>query len=1044
MPLNPNGYPLDLTGLLVSNFITDEEHIINLPGDRLFMPSAGPFYHIGFSIRNAVTNQLLLPTTDYKLLHPHGDAMVASGKDVYCAVFVENPTITSVLIDYHVIGGVYSDTSDVIRTLLESYQLPNNTDTIAWGQIIDPPVQYTPVEHLHHIDEVYGFDDLVSVLEQLRVAILNGDGAAFNAVYQYIHQYIQNADFATRNELINLNSAVPFFEIKTKPDYATLRQATTMINDAPAVYACLGRDSMFDGNGRLFVWDISSTEVDNNDTVLKPNHIPAANNGRFLAILRVEKDLQRLASSVQRKINFDGTIEDGLIQNNSIVVGDCNNYVREGTYWVGDANVIANTPFSWAVMKVDNIVVSSNDDSYGEVIQTFYNGWGDKATRIRYYDVGSSTFEWSTMTYYARQEGDALVNFNVKDAINPDHAVNLRQLLNSETDCHLGIVVRYTGQQSVLLPCYIGESAFHGNIVKVYISNKLRTINLVDIQPIYHNGPMDGLSAINNYFGYVYLIRNPSNGVYFLYACQYPPETILFGNMTTTRKRLRVNTPFYDGNIGYTVQTEDTTFLGIAKQYTIENRWWMARSWFQDPGMVEWHGLYNSPRSDIESLPKVSGPLARLDFDDTNTSLNNIGMFRLWSPYYNAPTSDISMLCWGGEKIDLSFNGSVAIDQPNANTRLLTTRLALTRYPGITNGYAGIVHTDTKTVNFGFANAHTNQVYQGLTITESFVVPEDGVYALEVLAQTSNADTTAYYGGHHNNGVSRSVLAFALNQYHAYRSFVVAAITPTGQTLYLTFDNDFNNLDVNQWFNIAHGSYHDYPFLTDIVVNITNGAVIGSNYMLDYALYIPSSIPAGIRVTINISAGSYVVGIGGIGGNNYGSDSDKAGKNGGNAVRVMRAATINVSGVLAGGGGGGPAGRRAGSGSTVSWGGPGGGGAGRVVGQPGQRDRTTDSYNGNGNVYAAYAEPGQPGTLTQGGLGGLSRHAGPDDGDNSRGQGGGRGGDLGQPGTQGESWYSISLWESDHTPGQPGRAIDNPLKHPVTVNITGGQVLGAY
>ncbi len=92
MPLLPS-YPLDLTNSALSNRITDEIHTFNVLTDRMFVPSAGPFYTQGFDIRHPVTNASLLPNVHYKILHLHKEASLQSGKNVCCIVYVHNASI---------------------------------------------------------------------------------------------------------------------------------------------------------------------------------------------------------------------------------------------------------------------------------------------------------------------------------------------------------------------------------------------------------------------------------------------------------------------------------------------------------------------------------------------------------------------------------------------------------------------------------------------------------------------------------------------------------------------------------------------------------------------------------------------------------------------------------------------------------------------------------------------------------------------------------------------------------------------------------------
>lgn len=334
MPVNPLGYPLDLQGNNPANFIVNEIRTFNTVAQRLFVPSAGPFYRIDFEIRNNVTNQLLLPNTDYKIVHLHKAAVLISGKNVNAGIYVHNTNIPSVRVSYRVIGGHFADTADVIRQLFLDNP-PMDAATIPWDHVFGAPAQMPPVEHLHDMLDTYGYGNLITVLEQLRVAVIAGDGPAIDAIYRYIEILLTNSGFVTAQEVLNMINLDTANQVKVYATYADLRAETELPNNSDLLYITLGKNTRYDGRGRQFVWSIASTDVDDNDKVVKPTIILTNGNGpgRLLSVLNVERDLKNSLDTLGRKVDNDGVVLTDLAATFPLTV-DLDTVITAGTYWV--------------------------------------------------------------------------------------------------------------------------------------------------------------------------------------------------------------------------------------------------------------------------------------------------------------------------------------------------------------------------------------------------------------------------------------------------------------------------------------------------------------------------------------------------------------------------------------------------------------------------------------------------------------------------------------------------------------------------------------
>lgn len=287
MPFSFLSYPLDLLGTAGTNHITNETRAFVTAADRHFVPAAGPFYASSMIIRHGTTNTVLFPNTHYKLLHTHLEGTLASGKTVVAVVHIVDTSIPSISMDYRAIGGSFAETASVIAQNLQDNPPIGKT---VWGQIIGQPPQYAPAEHLHNADEIYGLGDVVAALEHLRMAILQNDAMAIDAIYQYINVRLSNENYVTQDQLVN--SVGGSAKIRVYTTAATLRAVTDVSTHQDYLYVLVGEGTANDKHGRLYYWDPTCELLEDASlNVIKPDNVNSAVAGRFVSILRVEGDL---------------------------------------------------------------------------------------------------------------------------------------------------------------------------------------------------------------------------------------------------------------------------------------------------------------------------------------------------------------------------------------------------------------------------------------------------------------------------------------------------------------------------------------------------------------------------------------------------------------------------------------------------------------------------------------------------------------------------------------------------------------------------------
>lgn len=192
-------YPLDLSAIAISNKITGEVKQIVRDADRVFIPTAGPFYTK--SLKVWAGTKLLQPITDYVALEMNREGTLASGKEVCNVLFIKNAG-TSFKLDYQVIGGNFSDTSNELIDLINATPI-DKLKILTWGSILGKPTTFPPTAHVHYPYEWRGYTQVIHLLEQLRQLIVAGDQASLASIYDYIENNIKDiaSEYIDKNGL---------------------------------------------------------------------------------------------------------------------------------------------------------------------------------------------------------------------------------------------------------------------------------------------------------------------------------------------------------------------------------------------------------------------------------------------------------------------------------------------------------------------------------------------------------------------------------------------------------------------------------------------------------------------------------------------------------------------------------------------------------------------------------------------------------------------------------------------------------------------------
>nr|DAS29221.1 MAG TPA: structural protein [Caudoviricetes sp.] len=175
--------PFDPTGESKDNYVHGETHKLPVQARRIIVPRMGAFYARSLVVRKG-TDTLQLGR-DYELAALYHDATVTVGQDVnVLIVFTNDHIVDEIEIDYQVVGGEYTGTFEMIQQYVNTLLV--DPRKVRWDDILAKPDFYAPREHFHDINDVYGINDVVPVLEEIRQALIHIRSREFRQVYDRI------------------------------------------------------------------------------------------------------------------------------------------------------------------------------------------------------------------------------------------------------------------------------------------------------------------------------------------------------------------------------------------------------------------------------------------------------------------------------------------------------------------------------------------------------------------------------------------------------------------------------------------------------------------------------------------------------------------------------------------------------------------------------------------------------------------------------------------------------------------------------------------
>lgn len=188
MAIDPTGFPLDLTAKNPRNEVTGDVRTLSSNADMTFVPDGGPFYTDTLIVRSGT--RILKPITEYVCLHLIKEATRASGYDVSGVIHILDNTISSVTMQYQVVGGEYASTVPIIRALLDNAGAIEKN--VNWNtQVYGKPDVFPPAPHFVSGNEFSDWNDVTMALDNIHRSMAYKERASWNSFYTYIDGLIK-------------------------------------------------------------------------------------------------------------------------------------------------------------------------------------------------------------------------------------------------------------------------------------------------------------------------------------------------------------------------------------------------------------------------------------------------------------------------------------------------------------------------------------------------------------------------------------------------------------------------------------------------------------------------------------------------------------------------------------------------------------------------------------------------------------------------------------------------------------------------------------
>ncbi len=167
-------YPFDPYGTNPDSLVLNELHALQEPGRDDFyfiIPKAAPFFVKSLVVRDNATGGVYVEGVDYVIGHWFVEAMTQTGRPIAGSIRFLNREIGGIVsITYQTLGGEWGFDDTAILEELSNKAV--NPLTRAWAQVDVLPVAFPSIPHDQRVDDLIGFEEVISEVSKIADAIL--------------------------------------------------------------------------------------------------------------------------------------------------------------------------------------------------------------------------------------------------------------------------------------------------------------------------------------------------------------------------------------------------------------------------------------------------------------------------------------------------------------------------------------------------------------------------------------------------------------------------------------------------------------------------------------------------------------------------------------------------------------------------------------------------------------------------------------------------------------------------------------------------------
>lgn len=184
-------YEFDPSGGLAANRVPPESHIIN-PGSGadydVIIPTFAPFFRKGLVVKHLSSGQTLTEGVHFDLGYKFAAASLEAQVQIFgCIVMLDRTLSGSITVEYQTLGGEWTLDAQEILNILANVK--NDPRQVKWDDVIDKPIVFPPVDHLHHSDDLVGMDEVVDAIEAIRTTIGDSAAKALTALLEHLRDH---------------------------------------------------------------------------------------------------------------------------------------------------------------------------------------------------------------------------------------------------------------------------------------------------------------------------------------------------------------------------------------------------------------------------------------------------------------------------------------------------------------------------------------------------------------------------------------------------------------------------------------------------------------------------------------------------------------------------------------------------------------------------------------------------------------------------------------------------------------------------------------